>query len=44
MIDVTAAADTTLSRRRTWMTGGVLFVVSALRPAPDETVVFASQR
>ena len=30
MIDVTAAADTTLSRRRTWMTGGVLFVVSAL--------------
>lgn len=30
MIDVTATADTTLSRRRTWMTGGVLFVVSAL--------------
>ena len=30
MIDVTAAADTTLSRRRTWMTGGVLLVVSAL--------------
>lgn len=30
MIEVTAAADTTISRRRTWMTGGVLFVVSAL--------------
>ncbi|WP_313354459.1 hypothetical protein [Microbacterium sp.] len=30
MIDVTAAADTTRSRRRTWMTGGVLFVASAL--------------
>src|SRR5690606_3646194 len=30
MIDVTAAADTTRSRRRTWMTGGALFVASAL--------------
>ncbi|MEJ6553519.1 hypothetical protein PQI51_00610 [Microbacterium esteraromaticum] len=29
MIDVTAA-DTTRSRRRTWMTGGVMFVASAL--------------
>lgn len=30
MIDVTAVADTTRSRRRTWMTGGALFLVSAL--------------